>query len=137
LNIFSYSSIELGKGDKNYDVILSKTIYTIELKNVFQYLGNPLLPPKIAESINALRRLTSFSPVDKNQDKATFYILGEDAKPDAVFTQNLTTFSQLKVNGGINGWLQACKNIQTSIINWYDEKGVKEINHLALATKTQ
>ena len=39
--------------------------------------------------------------------------------------------------GGINGWVKTCKNLQFVMITWYIERGVKEINHFALASREE
>jgi hypothetical protein len=127
-NIFSFASLPLVEHRENFEVLLTVKIYDTELQNAFQHLGNPLLPPKIASSLMTLMNIAPYAPLDEYQDKKAQYILG----PDVAEIQGIISISKFKVNGGINGWLQATKNIQKSIIKWYDEKGIKEINHFAL-----
>ena len=130
-NIFSFASIPLVEHRENYEVILTANVYNTELENAFHHLGNPLLPPKIAESLMVLMNIAPYAPVDINQDSKAHYILG----PEVAEIQGIVLVSKFKVSGGINGWLHATKNIQGSIIEWYKEKGIKEINHFALRSK--
>jgi len=132
-NIFTFSKIELVSQNENLEVNLSIRIQDTELSRAFKHLGNPLLPPKIADSINVLLKIAFFELVAEDQEKKPHYILG----PDVGLIKGEVNVSQYKILGNFNGWLQACKNIQSSIIAWYDAKGVKEINHLALAVKKE
>jgi hypothetical protein len=127
-NIFSYAQFNIAAVNENFDAIISKSLYNKDLEKVIQHLGNPLLPPSISTSIMQLRKLPKFFPFIQEQYQNPYYILGSEE----IGLENIKTYTQLKIEGGINGWIRVCIDVQNSIINWYKEKGVKEFNHHAL-----
>jgi hypothetical protein len=126
LNIFIYANLAQLSQNDNSPVNTTWDIYMKDLSFIFNYLTNPLLPQNIANAINKMRDLITIEHI--NEREADYYILSHDLGDiDSFFG-----FSRFRLSGGYNGWLQACKNIQISIDEWYKSNGIKQINQFAL-----
>jgi len=123
-NLFEFGSINLFKEAENLPVHLTRDVLIKDLNPVWKHLGNPLLPTQIANRLIELRKICEVKWEDENQANNPHYILGEDNG----LIQGEVVTTEFQPRDGINGWLNACNNFRTSVIKWYDKKGVKDIN---------
>ncbi len=128
-NIFDFAAKPFVEGDEARNmVVLSVDLYNTEFLQIFKDIRNPLLPPEIADRIYAFSGIGFPSKLTAKQIEAPVYIIGYN--PAQIRRE--VNVPQIQLYNGLNDWLQICKNVQSSIFEWYKEKGIKKINLIAL-----
>lgn len=131
VNIFDTAKFNLESMDNNYEIIFSLPLINSSNSFVeaFKHLSNPLLPNKIAECLERIRTIAKVKVLTSEELDKPFFVYGRTNYTDR---DSLLSQNQLYVPGGINAWLQACKNLQQAIIEWFKEMGVDKLNQAAL-----
>jgi hypothetical protein len=135
VNVFQVANYEkLLSPDENFELYSDLAIMITRLEDAFEFLSNPLLPSEIANNLNKIRYIAGKKRIFQKDIDEPFLIF---VTQHSINSQLLLNEMQVYVTGGIRAWINACKNLKESIVKWLLEKGITDLNQVALLHKEE
>ncbi len=131
-NVFQIATIPSSAEEQKYNLVYMRNEILHFFQEALRHLGNPLLPAKISESLFTLKRLGTSTENKKTWDTKPYWIVGGYEIDHYLNSIN----SVYTIADNMKGLQKVCILLKESIIQWFEDHRVKDINHIALMKMT-